>query len=375
MRTLTTIMVVGILFSGLVGPGMAAGIDLDNLNWGVQYMIDTSQSDFGNPQSPSPRDNRGLAISPDGNYLYAGYNNSYVTGEVRRIDLTLPDYIDAADKQATGVRGKALAVDDTGRVYMAEGSSIQVYSADLASNLFSLTGLTKSEGVAVTREAGQLVLYNSDRTDGDLKKWLLTESGPGISAAVLDTGFGTSGSVSLASDLRGVEADSSGRVWVAGYGNDTVYRVSADGLTVNSLSVANPFDVGLDGSQVLVTRYTDRLISRFDADSMLSLGADLTVPWTSLKLDPDGQSSYGALSGIVVLPGQGIYVANEGGQTADEKSTYGRVDGNSGYIGSDYYTDLYSDDNDPILYATPEPATLGVLAIGGLLGVFGRRRS
>ena len=93
----------------------------------------------------------------------------------------------------------------------------------------------------------------------------------------------------------------------------------------------------LVGQVVLVTRYTDRLISRFDADSLVSLGPDLTVPWEELELDPDGQSCGGALSGIVVLPGEGFYVSNEAGQT----TPFEEVPGSGNLI----------DDNDPILFA------------------------
>lgn len=373
MKKLIILFIAGGLFLAATSQkaSFAGPIDLDNLQWSVQYMIDQSQSDFGQPQSPDPRNNRGLALGPNGRYLYAGYNEEYV----RRIDLTVSDYIDAADAQVTGVRGKSIAVDDTGRVYLAEGSSIKVYNADLSTNLFNLAGLNKSEGVAVTRESGQLVLYKSDRTNGDLEKWLLTESGVGISAAMLDTSFGTAGSVNLASDLRGVEVDDSGRIWVASLGNDSLYRVSSDGLNVASLSVGTPIDVDFDGSTVLVTRYEGRLISRFDADTLLSLGSDITVPWAELELDPDGQGGYGALSSIVMIPGLGFYVSNESGQTADEKSIYGRIDGNSGWLGGKFYTDLYNDDNDPILYVIPEPATICLLGLGGLALLRRKRRS
>ena len=103
-----------------------------------------------------------------------------------------------------------------GRVYLAEGSSIQVYSADLATHIYSITSLTKTEGVAVTRDSAQLTLYSSDRTNGSLTKWILTESGNNITANNLDPTFGAGGAVSLSLGLRSVEIDPDGNVWVAG---------------------------------------------------------------------------------------------------------------------------------------------------------------
>ncbi len=336
-------------------------IDLDNLSWQTQIIIDESKAPFGTYQTVKPRDNRGLAISPDGRYLYAGYNNG---PEVRRIDLTKSGNVDPFDSQLTGLRGKAIAVDDAGRVYLAEGSathSIEIYSSDLSTNLGSInTGSSsKPEGMALQREGSQLVLYASDRDSGNLTKYILSESGSNITSAIADSSFGTSGSVSLASDIRGVEIDQSGRIWVAGKGSDMIYRVSADGSSFNSVAVDNPIDIGFDGNTALITRYTDRLITRLDIDTLASAGTDITAPWASLGLDPDGQSAYGAFSGIVVTD-SGFYVTNEGGQTTTFLETEGPL------------TDSQVDDNDPILFATPEPATMALLGLGGL--VFARRK-
>jgi len=317
---------------------IADPLNLDDLSWNITILIDQSETVFGDSQLTRPRNNRGLAISPDGQFLYAGYNDSlYSGGEVRRIDLTLDGNVAPVVSRVTGARGKSIAVDDVGRVYLAEGTSILIYDASLSSLLFTVFGLTNSEGVAVVREDGLLILYNSDRTAGTLEKRILTEDGDGISSADLDLSFGTDGAIFLTENLRGVEVDDLGRVWVSGFGNDTVYRISSDGAVVDSIGVSSPMDIGFDGSTVLVTRYTDRLISRLDRESLSSLGTDLVPAWDNLALDPDGQGAGGALSGIVVLPGEGFYVANEQGQTLPFEDPPG--------------SGIFTDDNDPILFA------------------------
>ena len=372
MRSIVAVVsLVSVVLAVGVGRSEASSINLDDLNWSVQYMIDQSQTVLGFSQGTAPRDNRGLAISPDGRYLYGGYNNGY---EVRMIDLWETDYTDATVVRTTASRGKAIAVDDVGRVFLSDATSIKIYDAGLTTLQQTVTISGGAlEGVATVREADQLVMYNSDRNTGDLSRWLLTEAGGSVTGAALDSSWGSSGQVSLAVNIRGVEVDSTGRIWVAGHETDKVYVVSADGLSYQSIdNVVKPMDIGFDGLRALVTQYTQRQIGVFDTTT-LSLLTSVTAPWTALELDPDGQSGGGAFSGIAVLPGVGFYVTNEAGQTADEKSTYGRVDDFSGWLDGKYYTALTHDDNDPILYATPEPATLSLLAVGGVLALLRRR--
>ena len=94
--------------------------------WSVQYWVDASSAppSYGSSQADKPRDNRGLALSPTNQYLYAGYNNPTGSqGEVRKIDTTKTSPLDQTAVVAflIGFRGKAIAVDDKGRVYLAEG--------------------------------------------------------------------------------------------------------------------------------------------------------------------------------------------------------------------------------------------------------------
>ncbi|MCD6168698.1 MAG: hypothetical protein J7J33_05325, partial [Caldisericia bacterium] len=362
---LTWLMLVALLSFLVASSASAATIELGSLSWSVQYMIDQSQSVFGDSQFSGPRDNRGLALSPDGRYLYAGYNNpssGASAKQVRKIDTTIPDYIDATIAVLKGFRGKAIATDDVGRVYLAEGSAgIYVYDPSLATQLTTIPvgttyGLSKPEGVAATREDGFLVLYVTDRANKTLTRFEITE-GPGYAISEITK----AGEITItgASDLRGVEVDRSGRIWMADCDEGKVFRVNSDGTGLTYVTVPNAMDIGFDNTYAFVTQYTERTITVLRQSDM-SFVTTLTPPWEQLKLDPDGESGNGALSGIAIGPGSFFYVANEAGQTADEHSTYGRIDGQSGYIGGIYYTDTTHDDNEPILKAMAPPAEVWV---------------
>jgi hypothetical protein len=198
-----------------------------------------------------------------------------------------------------------------------------------------------------------------------LTRYELTESGALITGHTM-AGLGGTGQINAtgASDLRGVGVDDLGRIWMADKSGGKVFRIDNDGTDLFSVVLDNAIDIDFDGERAFVTQYTTRTISVFDED--MPLVDVVGVPWTGLELDPDGQSGGGALSGIVVLDGLGFYVSNETGQTANEKSIYGRIDGNSGIWeigdGGDgrYYKDLHYDGNDPIPFATPEPNSYSV---------------
>ncbi len=365
MRRATFVVTVWALLAQVA----LAGITLDSLDWSVQYLIDQSQSVMGVDQFNQPRNNRGLALSPDNQFLYAGYNNPSGSYCVRKIDLSQGDYTDATVANLLGVsRGKAIAVDDVGRVYLAEDGSVKIYDPNLSAMQMSIT-TTNCEGVAVKRDGGQLVLYTSDRTTGILSKWSLTESAGNVTGAAKDTGFGSSGDVTLTANLRGVELDGSGRIWVAGYGSKTMYIVASDGSSYSSISTgtATPMDVGFDGDIALVAQEYGLNILRYDVGDLSSAGADLAPPLSTLELTATpATGGNGAIDCIAVIPGKGFFVSGDGINTANEKSTYGRTDSYSGWLDGNFYTDLSADDNDPILYAIPEPASLSLLALGGL---------
>ena len=323
----------------------------DAYKWTVQYLIDNSRTVFGNPQKVSPRHNRGLAISPDGKYLYAGYHHSFNnSGEVRRIQINVGDFERATVALLPGVLAKGLATDDKGRVYICDNSAVQVYDAALEKRLLRIpTGITDS--VATAREGGELVLYGSDREDGSISRWVLKENGEGLSSATLG-GLGGEGvyQVPGATDLRGIKVDAKGNIWVVDLKGSKVFKIKPGGKDVKSVDVKGPMDVAIDGGRVFVTRWLERAITVLD-DEMNVVGS-LNVPWEELELSPFGNNRQGALSGIVVVPGKGFFVSNEAGQTANQKSTYGRIDSHSDLINGKLFRDIFQDDNEPILRAT-----------------------
>ncbi|HEY3899217.1 MAG TPA: hypothetical protein VGM54_11420 [Chthoniobacter sp.] len=322
----------------------------DAYRWSVQYLIDNSRTIFGRPQKVSPRHNRGLAISPDYKYLYAGYHHSFNnSGEVRRIRIDSADYDRATEALLPGVLGKAITCDDKGRVYICDNACIYVYDAALERRMIRIP-TTVCEGVATAREGGQLVLYGSDRQDGTLSRWVLQESGSDVTAAE-PSGFGGNGVIKIpgAYDLRGMKIDSKGNFWMCDLKGNKVFRVSRDGKDVKSVAVNLPMDVAMDGQRVFVTRSTERAITVLDEE--MNIIGSLNVPWEELELSPAGNNHYGSLSGIVVVPGKGFFVANEAGQTANERSTYGRIDDHSDFVNGKLYRDIFEDDNEPILRA------------------------
>jgi len=214
--------------------------------------------------------------------------------------------------------------------------------------------MSECDGVAVTREGGETVLYATEREIGELHRYLIdTRFGSG-GAQATPAGLGGSGVLRItgAMSLRGVAVDGKGRIWIADEEGNRVYRVNSDGSGLASVEVNKPIGIAFMDDTALVTRFTDQQIALISPDMVVT--GNLSVPWEELDLAPFGNDRDGALSGIATIPGgKGFYVADEHGQTADQKSTYGRTDQNSQVIDGKLYTDAFQDDNDPILRALP----------------------
>ena len=343
--------------AGLAWSNGASARAADHYRWSVQYLLDQSQSVFGRPQTTSPRNNRGLALSPDRKHLYAAYiwtinkRNWTSKGELRKINLSEPDYENATVALLPSPIAKDLAVDSAGRVYAAMGSHITVYDADLAHELYVIP-TSICDGVAVTQAGSQTILYSSEREQHTLRRFEVYGGTGGAIAGVKQTGFDSgSGEILMpdGSNLRGVAVDTHGRIWVADVGGNRVFRVEPSGKDLKSLPLNAPMGIAFDGPKGYVTLSKDREVAIID-DEMHVAGA-VSVPWQELELSPWGNNHEGILAGIVVDPGKGFWVANAHGQTANQRSTYGRVDQSSDVLKGKLYTDSFADDNDPILHA------------------------
>jgi hypothetical protein len=155
-----------------------------------------------------------------------------------------------------------------------------------------------------------------------------------------------------ARSLRGVAVDPKGGIWMADEEANAVFRVDANGSNQASVEVGKAVAIAFYDDTALVARGTDRRIALVAPDMVVT--GNLSAPWEELELSPYGNDHDGALAGIAVIPGgKGFFVANEHGQTSDQKSTYGRTDQNSEVIDGKLYTDAFQDDNDPILRAVP----------------------
>jgi Periplasmic copper-binding protein (NosD) len=389
MRTLATSLVAALL----IASSAYAEIPLSNLQWSIETLVDNDDAPFGLAQGPGagePRSVRGLALSPDGKFLYLGYNQHQ---QVRKIDLSVSDPADSCDTVAElhfdgfgpdgictvgGYTGtclpdsfppfdnpKAVATDDVGRVYVTRSSEIQVYDADLTTLLLRITGFSAANGVhAARKDASNVFVYAADRGLPEVYRMVVADAaiaggGAVTRASVLDPAFDGDGIVNVgldsagnaSDDLRGLASDGDGNVWVA-ENDGTLFKIApaaGDGAsTVTKRALASAFDVAIDGDQVFVTS-SGRTVTVVDRTDISTVLAVLTPPVAGL-----GLAATGSATGIDVVPGTALYAAIEGGSSSPQsaESSFSNVncDGPDPNPTAD-------DDNDPVLAALPCPTT------------------
>lgn len=340
-----------VAFVALVGavslPAQPAAAE--SFRWSVQYLIDNSRTILDRPQSVAPRHVRGLALSPDGTSLYAGYAHGFANGgEVRRLAVDTADFDRATLAVLRGPRGRAIATDDRGRVYIADENAVLVYDAALGERQLEVAARA-CEGLALAREKEGLALYTGNRQLGTVTRWILAENGARIVAAT-PAGYGSGGVLAApgATDVCGIEIDAAGNLWIADSKGGRVIRITPDGRGWLAVPVATPCDIAIEGDSVFITRASERGITMMDSE-MNTIGT-LDVPWDVLELSPRGHPG-AMLSGIAAWPGRGFFVGNEAGKTAARRSIYGATDERSDFIGGRLFRDAFGDDNDPILRA------------------------
>lgn len=282
----------------------------DVCNYSVAYSVPTT----------SPQDNRGLALSNDGQYLYLGYN----TGTTfRMIELSTGNVVNSI----AGDRAKNIAVDDQGRVYETgfDGEAVKIYNSDLTNLLYTINiTAPRCEGIAVARESGNLYLYATSRSAGTLWKYMLSESGINITAHVL-SGLDGDGVVNIpmvsgGRGLTGVVVGTDGKIYISDPGSGTngrINRINSDGTgltTVALTGAVNPYYMIIISGQLFVTEgaygtFPTRVAVINLSD--MSLAGFITPPWSTLGIT----STYpDMVSGIAALPdGSGFYVTHENG--------------------------------------------------------------
>ncbi len=266
----------------------------------------------------SPRNNRGIAVSNDGEYLYLGYNSPINFG---RIELSSGAQLGGS----TTDRAKCIAVDEIGRVYQTgiDGEAIKIYNSDLSTVLYTIP-MTKTEGIAVKRIAGDLFLYATERA-GTLSRFKLTESGGAITNHVLN-GLDGDGIITITggNNIRGVGVGDDDKILIANPGANKIYKLNADGsgqIDYNYTTNDAPYYFAFIGSQVFVTNGIGSNLSRVSVInySDMTLVGNIEPPFATLGYKTGTADASDMITGIAAFPdGKGFYLTYESGTTTDD---------------------------------------------------------
>ncbi len=253
---------------------------------------------------------RGLALSHDESSLYGGYIQSTSSAGVRHYTLagdppaaTAQNFYNVTSSANGGSSAdhqpKAIATDSRGLVFIGSSKDstsgdnariiVQDASLGAGSHVIALAdidvpGSVTSErvgGLAVREVGGTVYLYASRESGGSawIERYVVGGSDAASTTLALDTAFNGNGRFSLrtvfadASNLRGLEVDADGNVFVASAADNALYRVSADLATVSKQAVASAYDVALFDGRAFVTSYAgdESAIVELMGDASLSL--------------------------------------------------------------------------------------------------------
>jgi hypothetical protein len=331
------------------------------------------QSDFfGTRDAVSePRSLRGLALSADGQDLYAGFIQGTTSAQIREVSsgvnasligndggsptnsygANAPYTTGLVAKVTTFNQPKGVATDDRGNVYatLNTGSNATsmgwvIYNSTLSAQVASATSTdgtaSQLSGIATAKLGGNYYVYVGWK-NGQIERWNVNDA----SSPVLDTSWGASGKISLKTInvnayLNGLTVETDGTIYVAGglqgttsFG-DSLIKIPAAAAAAADLSTAShvdvkggadglggfaAMDVALYGGQVYVTEYlqTNSTIAVFNESDLTSAGT-ITPPDTTLA-GPSGKvSAYNSdggtdsgFSGIDISSDGKIYVAEQ----------------------------------------------------------------
>ncbi len=294
-----------------------------------------------------------LANTAGQSSIYTGFiqtSNNPPGRTVRRFD-SQPAYGQLHELGPGTSQPKALATDDRGNVFVGyrlsgtSASEIHATNASMGTTFDVLNvGSPNVGGMGVHRVGNDYYAYVAYEGGGLVQRFNVTDP----TNVVLDVGFGVGGSYTLpvgGGELRGVEVDSSGNLWVASRADGLIYRVSPDLSTVNSVAVPRAFDVAFFDGRAYVTSYNGAFsLIRVLDEATMSFIDDITISEIGFA-----RGSAEGYSGIDIGDDGRIWLADQ---------SYGT-----------------SPVRDRLLVSSPIPApgTLSLLGLAGLVAVRRRR--
>ncbi len=285
---------------------------------------------------------RGLALSDDGQALYAGMIQGSTSATILKVSSdtlaipgsdtamignlpnpygTNPVYDVGVDAfYTTFTQPKGLATDDRGYVYATRNPSsgsdtleVTIFNANLdavVGQILSTFSSSQLGGVAVHRDGNDYFAYVGRNSGaGTIERWNVTDP----TNTFLDTTWGANGRADLRSvpgwisaGVNGVEVGPDGTVYAAGGiasgTRDSVFRISADGdlSDVQRVDVDGAMDVAYFQGRLYVAQYlqANSAIAVLDADDLsfvetLNTGfaheASLGTGYSGIDISPDGR--------------------------------------------------------------------------------------
>ena len=166
------------------------------------------------------------------NYEITFQNSSstvYTDKEANNIKMPLGSSLDL--KSLLSGIAKAFTSDDEGRIYSTglDGDTIKIYNSSFTSLLYSIP-MDKCEGIAVHRESGNIFLYATEKNEGTLSRFLISENGETITGHTLE-GFDGKGIVSLinGAGITDIILTSDNKILVSNPESGTVSRIDING--------------------------------------------------------------------------------------------------------------------------------------------------